>query len=106
VYSFDAWYDHGMTRYEKIAISLPSRVAENARRAVKAGEAPSLSAYIVAALEQKMQPGDLEKMLDEMLLASGGPMTDRERHEADELLGVAPRRTQRARSARSPRKRR
>jgi hypothetical protein len=79
-----------MTRYEKLAVSLPSRVAEGARRAVRAGRAPTLSAYVAKALEQQTTTEDLAAMLDTMLAESGGPLTAAEVRAADRALGVPP----------------
>ena len=76
-----------MTKYEKIAISLPSHAAENARRAVKRGDAPSVSAYIVAALEQKSHEQTLDDFLRDMMAESGGPPTLAEINEARRTLG-------------------
>jgi Arc/MetJ-type ribon-helix-helix transcriptional regulator len=81
-----------MTRYEKIAISLPSRAAETVRRAVKAGKAPSVSAYIVEAIEQHSKKETLEELLDEALAATGGPLTPAEIRWADRMLGIKPKR--------------
>src|SRR5687768_16698747 len=44
----------GMTSTLKIAVSLPRQVAERARRAVRRGHAASVSAYVAAALEEKV----------------------------------------------------
>jgi hypothetical protein len=77
-----------MTRTEKIAISLPLRVAERTRSAVRRGVAPSVSAYIVKALEEKVKLDELSTLLDEMLEESGGPLTAAERRAADRALGV------------------
>jgi antitoxin ParD1/3/4 len=67
-----------MTRYEKIAISLPLRAAERVRRAVREGRAPSASAYIAAALEARYSREETIAMLHEMLEESGGPPTAEE----------------------------
>lgn len=67
-----------MTRYEKIAISLPLRAAETVRRAVREGRAPSASAYIAAAIEAKSSREDTIAMLREMLEETGGPPTPEE----------------------------
>lgn len=75
-----------MTRYTKIAISLPLRAAESVRRAVKAGEAASVSAYIVQAIEEKAKKETMREFLDEMLEETGGPTTPEERKEIDRLL--------------------
>ena len=75
--------------YEKIAISLPSRAAEHVRRAVRKGEAKSVSAYITDAIEEKSKTETLAEMLDKMLEESGGPMTTAEARWADRKLGFA-----------------
>ncbi len=77
-----------MTSTAKIAISLPKAVAEGARRAVRQGRAPSMSAYVASALEKTILLDDLSLLLDEMLEESGGPMTAAERRAADRALGV------------------
>jgi Arc/MetJ-type ribon-helix-helix transcriptional regulator len=78
-----------MTMTEKIAISLPKPLAERTRRAVRRGDASSVSAYIAAALEEMTKLGDLAALLGEMLAESGGPLTSSERRAADRALGVA-----------------
>lgn len=77
-----------MTTTAKIAISLPRQIAERARRAVHRGHAPSVSAYVLSALEEKVKLDDLAGLLAEMLSESGGPLTAAERREADRALGV------------------
>ncbi len=84
-----------MTATTKIAISLPHAVAERARRAVKAGHAPSISAYVAAALDERTKLDDLSDLLDEMLSETGGPLTAAERRTADQALGVRPARRRR-----------
>ena len=86
-----------MTTTYKIAVSLPKHVADRARRAVQRGYAASVSAYVSAALEEKIKLDDLSALLDEMLGESGGPLTKAERRIADRALGVAPRRARRRR---------
>jgi Arc/MetJ-type ribon-helix-helix transcriptional regulator len=73
---------------EKIAVSLPKRIAERARAAVRQGRAASVSAYVAAALEQKVKLDDLSSLLDEMLEETGGPLTAGERRAADRALGI------------------
>ncbi len=80
----------GMTT-EKIAVSLPKAVADRARRAVRQGRAPSVSAYVAAALEEKEKHDDLAALLDEMLAETGGALTAAERRTADRALGLATR---------------
>ena len=74
----------GMTR--KITVSLPDHLVDTARRAVARGLAPSFSAYVAKALEEKARLDDLGLLLDEMLEASGGPLTDEEIRWADAIL--------------------
>jgi Arc/MetJ-type ribon-helix-helix transcriptional regulator len=78
-----------MTQTAKIAISLPAALAERARRAVKKGRAPSVSAYVAAAIEEKTKLDDLAALIDEMLSESGGPLTVAERRAADHALGLS-----------------
>jgi hypothetical protein len=78
-----------MTAFEKIAVSVPSQAVESARRAVRQGRARSVSAYIAAAIEDKAKLHDLAALLDEMLLASGGPLTAAEKRAADRVLGIS-----------------
>jgi Arc/MetJ-type ribon-helix-helix transcriptional regulator len=79
-----------MTGSAKIAISLPKPLADRARRAVRQGRAASVSAYVAAALEEKVKMDDLAALLDEMLAESGGPLTPRERAAADLVLTGGP----------------
>jgi Arc/MetJ-type ribon-helix-helix transcriptional regulator len=79
-----------MTTTEKIAISLPKAVAQQARRAVRQGRAASVSAYVASALEEKAKLDDLATLLAEMLAESGGPLTAAERRAADRALGLPP----------------
>lgn len=75
-----------MTGYQKIAISLTSRAAERVRRAVKSGQAPSVSAYIVSLIDEKASREDLISMLEEMRKETGGPPTPAERRWVDYQL--------------------
>jgi Arc/MetJ-type ribon-helix-helix transcriptional regulator len=79
-----------MAKYEKIAISLPSHAAERVRRAVKRGEAASVSAYITSAIEEKAKVQSREEFLREMMAESGGPPTIEERNWARQKLGLPP----------------
>jgi Arc/MetJ-type ribon-helix-helix transcriptional regulator len=78
-----------MTSFEKIAVSLPVHAAESARRAVRRGRATSVSAYVADAIEEKAKLYDLAALLDEMLAASGGPLTATERRDAERALGIS-----------------
>lgn len=78
---------NGMTPREKIAVTIPADLATRAREAVKKGRAASVSAYVTAALEERVKLDDLDELLSEMLAETGGPMTDEERAWADSVLG-------------------
>lgn len=79
----------GMTTTEKIAVSLPRQIAARLRRAVRQGRAASVSAYVASALDEKAKLDDLSALLDEMLAASGGPLTPAEIRRADRAIGAA-----------------
>lgn len=77
----------GMT-VAKIAISLPEPLVAHVREEVRRGRAASVSAYVASAVAKQAESDDLAAMLDEMLAASGGPMTRTERAWADGALGL------------------
>lgn len=82
-----------MTAYEKylkMAISLPQSAAEHVRRAVRHGRAPSASAYIAQAIEQRAKTEDSLAWLDEALERTGGPPTPAEERRVARLLGLSP----------------
>jgi Arc/MetJ-type ribon-helix-helix transcriptional regulator len=81
-----------MTQTTKIAISLPRHLAARLRRAVQQGRAASASAYVASALDEKAKLDDLAELLDEMLAATGGPLTAVERRAADRAIGATSRR--------------
>ena len=83
----------GMTA-TKIAVSLPEHAIARARRAVRTGEAASVSAFITQAIERTAEADDLEKMLAEMLAETGGPPTLAERRAFRREVGPPPKRTQ------------
>jgi Arc/MetJ-type ribon-helix-helix transcriptional regulator len=71
----------------KIAVSLPPELVEAARRAVDAGRAASVSAYVAMALRAQAQLDDLDALLDQMLDETGGPLSAQEVSVADRILG-------------------
>lgn len=75
-----------MTR-TKIAVSLPTELVEQARRAVAEGRADSVSAYVAEAIKEKRTHEDLAALLEEMLAETGGPLTPEEEALADRALG-------------------
>jgi hypothetical protein len=76
---------NGMT-VMKVAVSLPRGTLQRAKRAVRRGRARSLSAYVLAALEQKAMLDELDDLLNEMLDETGGSMTKKEEKLVDGLL--------------------
>lgn len=71
-------------RYEKVAITLPSQLLRNARREAEESHAPSLSAFIARAVQEKLATDELQQVLDEIFAEH--PMTDEERAWADQYL--------------------
>jgi hypothetical protein len=73
--------------YEKVAVSLPRETAQRARAEAQARGEPSLSAFVTAAVEEKLERDDLRALLEEIF--RGEPVTDAERAWADRALGLA-----------------
>jgi Arc/MetJ-type ribon-helix-helix transcriptional regulator len=57
----------------RIALSLPAEVVEAATRAVEAGRAPSISAYVAQALARQERADSLAELLDELVAQHGEP---------------------------------
>lgn len=57
----------------KIAVSLPDAEVEAARRAVAAGRAPSVSAYIADAIVRRERQDSLTELLDDLDRELGEP---------------------------------
>lgn len=76
-------YDPGMT--VKIAVSLPDELVEQAKAAVAAGRAASVSAYVAEAMREKGRRRTLADWIAEQE-AELGPITDEERAWADYVL--------------------
>ena len=89
-------YDLGMTKVEKITISLPPEQAEQARAAVARGDAASVSGYVSAALASMPPPvceddgdGDsLAKLVADMIAEDGVPSPEAYAW-ADRVLGLS-----------------
>ena len=62
----------------KIAVSLPDELVDQAKAAVAAGQAMSVSAYVAEALREKGRRRTLLEWVEEME-TDLGPMTDDER---------------------------
>lgn len=71
--------------YEKLAITLPHDLAQEVRDEVRMGHAPSVSAYIAAAVEEKRERDRLQEVLAQMD-AEYGPVTSEELAWADRVL--------------------
>ena len=76
----------GMTM-AKITVSLPVDLVQRARRAVDEGRATSVSAYVAAAIIEKSDEDDFDRMLEQMLEETGGPATPEEDAWVDRVLG-------------------
>lgn len=76
-----------MTAKAKIAVTLPAELVRSVRAEVRAGRAPSVSAYVAGALAKQTESDDLDDLLVEMLERSGGPLTDSERARIDREAG-------------------
>lgn len=72
--------------FEKLAITLPRRVAHAAREEARVRQSRSLSAFIAEAVEEKLERDQLQDVLDEVF--RDNPMTEAEREWADKLLGL------------------
>lgn len=57
----------------KIAVSLPPALVEAAKRAVKEGRAPSMSAYVAEALARQQRVDALAGLLEELVAQHGEP---------------------------------
>jgi antitoxin ParD1/3/4 len=72
----------------KIAVSLPDAEVEAARRAVAAGRAHSVSAYIAEAIARRERQDSLTVLLDDLDRELGEP-TAADYAWADKALGLA-----------------
>ncbi len=78
---------NGMERKAKVAISLRQDVLKQVRERVASGQARSVSGYIEhAVVGQLAAEADFDELIAEMLAATGGPPTKKERAAARRLL--------------------
>ena len=71
----------------KLTITMDDDQFEDVKRHVAAGRASSVSGFVRKAVETALHDATgWQEMLNEALLASGGPMTDAEREWADGVL--------------------
>lgn len=67
-------YDESMTT--KITVSLPDELVEDARRAVKRGDAASVSAYVAAAMRSVRPKLPAKEVFDAWWAESGPPSVE------------------------------
>jgi hypothetical protein len=75
-----------MQRRSRVTVTVPDTVLAVARHDVASGDAASLSAWVTDAAEAKARRESLVHVLDELLEASGGPLTAEETAWAREQL--------------------
>lgn len=73
-----------VSAYRKLAVSVPAKFVEAVENEVRARHATSVSAFIAAAVEEKLERDLLQDALDEVWAKK--PMTKKERQWADKLL--------------------
>jgi hypothetical protein len=57
----------------KVALTIPAEVLEAAKKEVEAGHAKSLSAFVSAAVDEKLRRDDLAEFLDALDSEHGAP---------------------------------
>jgi Arc/MetJ-type ribon-helix-helix transcriptional regulator len=89
----------GMANTTKFTITLDTAQFDEIKRIVAAGQAPSVSGFVKKAIDTALNDAQgWDRMLNEMLEATGGPLTDAERRWADRILGHRPAKARRRRS--------
>ena len=82
----------------KIAITVSRETLARAKKAVKDGDAASVSAFFEESVQKRMTREEGVAWLDSLLEESGGPPTPAEKREVDRILGRT-RRRKRSRAA-------
>ncbi len=77
---------HAEPRTEKLSVSLPHEIAEQARRAVRDGRATSVSTYLAAAAAKVEREDTLQGLLDDLIAQHGQPSED-DLARVDKALG-------------------
>ena len=77
-----------MQKRSRVTVTVPNTVLAAARHDVASGGAASLSAWVTDAAEAKTRRESLIHVLDELLEASGGPLSCEETTWAREQLRV------------------
>jgi antitoxin ParD1/3/4 len=81
---------------ERVTVSLPADVAAAARQAVESGGAPSVSAYVTAAVQARLAR---ERGLAKLAKLFGGPPPDETLNAVRRDFGLPPRGTETAATA-------
>ena len=77
----------------KVTVTIPEEQLASIRQLVAAGQAPSVSGFVQRSIGVALDDAaGWDLLLEEALVATGGPLTDEEQRWADEILGVPPRR--------------
>ena len=71
----------------KIAVSVPARLVAKVRRAVARGQAPSVSAYVTQAIEERTLNEEMLELLTQMDRDHGKPGAEATRW-ARQVLGL------------------
>jgi ribosome assembly protein YihI (activator of Der GTPase) len=77
--------------YTKFAVTVPTEIAEAARKRVQSGRPGTMSALVSEALAEKLERDDLEALLAEME-AEFGPVPPETQEWADEVFDRIPER--------------
>jgi hypothetical protein len=72
--------------HEKLAVSLPTELAEAVRAEARARNSPSISAFVAEALAEKIEKDQLQAVLDDIL--SDRPPTEEDERWVNEALGL------------------
>jgi hypothetical protein len=72
----------------KVAVSIPEETLKRAKVHARSLKSRGLSAYVSAALLEKVMADDLSFLFREILSESGGPATKQESELADRALGI------------------
>ena len=81
----------GMAATSKITITLPNDQLKAIRKMVKAGRAANVSAFVKHAVKNALnEDAEWAQMIQDALMQTGGPLTDKEREWVDSLLEPLP----------------
>lgn len=85
----------------KITITLQEEQLAGIRSLIEAQEASSVSGFVQHAVNISLHDAaGWQELLKDAMDKTGGPLTNKERHWADELLGVSPQKSRPAKNGR------